>query len=327
MSTKTTFTQEKLMTRSFLTLLMFVGMVGLSSTLSAQEKYAIQPRFEPGKYVQTLVMDNDMVMRVGNGDAEEGIPMKQEQKQKFLLEVSQPDDKGTQKVEMAFAEIKMFQAMMGMEIVYDSTDEDNQNPNLAPIYNAMLGSKFTFDLTKDGKSENFKGFDELWEKMIKSMPGGAGAVLEPMKEKMGDEMLSSLGSMDNNFGKEPRAIGEQWKETQSQTIPFLGESEIESTHTLKSVKDDIAVIATAGKIKMKGGDTIEIGPIKMDFQKGDMSITTTTSINTKTGLAVEAKSEIEMDMTAEMDVPINNSKMQMRITNKAVSTVTIEKAL
>ena len=315
------------MTRNFLTLLMFVGLIGLSTPLTAQEKYPVQPRFEPGKYVQTGVMDNDTVTRVGGLGTEDGIPMKQEQKLKIQLEVSPPDEKGTQKIEMTYTEIKMTQTMMGMEMVYDSTDKDNQNPTLAPIFNAMLGSKMTFDLTKDGKHENFKGFDELWEKMIKSMPGGTGQMLESMKEKMSDEMMSNLAGMNNHFGKEPRAIGEQWTETQSQNIPFLGGTEIESTHTLKSVKDDVAVIATTGKFKMQGGDPIEMGPLKMNFEKGDMSITSTTSINVETGLTFEIKNETEMDMTAEMDMSVNNNapKMKMRITTKAVSTVTIEK--
>ena len=316
------------MTRSFLTLLMLIGLIGYSSALTAQEKYSVQPRFEPGKYVQTMVTDNDTMTQVGDADSGDGIPMKQEQKMKYLLEVSQPDAQGTQKVKMTFAEIKMTQNMMGRELIYDSTDKDLQDPNMAPMFNAMLGSEFTFDLTKDGKSENIKGFDELWEKISKNMPAGAGAMLESMKENMGDEMFSNmLGGLENNMGKEPRAIGEQWTETQSMTIPFLGKTEIESTHTLKSVKDDVAVIATDGKIKLQGGDTIEMGPIKMNFEKGDMSITSTASMNIKTGLAFETKSETEMDFTAGMDMPVNNNapKIKMRITSKAVGTVTIEK--
>ena len=314
------------MTRNFLTLLVFVGLIGSSSVLLAQEKYTIQPRFEPGKFVQTLATDNDMVMRVGDLESEDGIPMKQEQKIKYLVEASQPDAQGTQKVKMTFAEIKMTQNMMGVEMIYDSTDEDLQDPNLAPMFNAMLGAEFTFDLTKDGKSENVKGFDEMWEKMFKNMPGPAAEMIQSMKGNMGDEMLSNmLGGLENNFGKEPRAVGDKWSETRSMTVPFLGKTETESTHTLQSVKDDVAVIATEGKIKMQG-DMIAMGPVKMKFEKGDMTLATTTSISIKTGLAFETKGETEMDLTTEMDVPANNAqKIQMRITSKAVSTVTIEK--
>ena len=315
------------MTRNFSTLLTFVGLIGLSTTLSAQEKFTIQPRFEPGKYVQTMVVDNDAVMRIGELDTEDGIPTKQEQTQRFNLVVSPPDEKGTQKVEFTFAEIKLTQNTMGMEMTYDSTDKDNQNPALAPMFNAMLGSKLTFDMTKDGKTENVKGFDDLWEKMIKNMPGDSGQMLEPMKEKMSDEVFSGmLGGVENKMGKEPRAVGEQWTETQSQNLPFLSMSETEMTHTLKSVKDDVAVIATTGKIKMQG-DTIEMGPVKMNFEKGDMSITSSTSIDIKTGLAFETKGETEMDITAEMGNPVNEDapKMKMRITTKAVTTMTIAK--
>jgi hypothetical protein len=190
----------------------------------------------------------------------------------------------------------------------------------------MLGSEITFDLTKDGKSENIKGFDELWEKMFKDMPGPAAEMVKSMKENMGDEMFSNmLGGVENNFGTEPRAVGDKWTETQSMTIPFLGKTETESTHTLKSVKDGVAVIATDRKIVMQG-NTIEMGPVKMNLEKGDMSVKTTSSINVKTGLLFETKGEVEMDMTAKMDAPLGNAhEMRMRITGKAVSTMTIEK--
>ena len=314
------------MTRNLLTLLMFAGLIGYSSFLTAQEKFAIQSRFEPGRYVQTLVVDNDTVTRFGDLDAEDGIAMKQEQKIKHLLDVSKPDDNGTQKLELTFAEIQMNQTMMGMEMVYDSTDEDLQDPNLSPMFNAMLGSKLTFDLTEDGKTGNFKGLDDLWEKIFNNMPEGAGVMLEPMKEKMSDEMFSGmLGGIENQFGSEPRAVGEQWTGSQTQNTPFLGKSVIESIHTLKSVKDDVAVVATEGTVRMQGGDSLEMGTLKMNFEKGDMSITTTTSINVKTGLPFEICGKTEMDLTAGMDVSGNATKMKMRITSTIITTMTIEK--
>jgi len=55
-----------------------------------------------------------------------------------------------------------------------------------------------------------------------------------------------------------------------------------------------------------------------------MSVKTTTSINIKTGLLFETKGEVEMDMTVKMDVPAANAP-KMRITSKAVSTMTVEK--
>ncbi|MCL2348383.1 MAG: DUF6263 family protein [Planctomycetaceae bacterium] len=335
------------MTRSFLTLLALIGLFCHSSVLTAQEKYTITPRFEPGKYVQTLVVNTDAVTRAGAGDLDSkgGIPMKQAQTQKQFLEVSPPDDQGIQKMKVTFSEIKMDQTVMGMKMVYDSMDKDRQDPKLAPALQAMLGTEITFDLTKDGKKENVKGFDELWEKMAKSMPGNIPAeMFKSMKENMSDEKMSNmLGGFENNFGREPRAVGEQWVETQSQIIPFFGKSEIESTHTLKSVQDDVAVIATEGKIKTQGGKAIEMGPVKMNVEKGDMSIVTTTSVNIKTGLAFETRSEINMDMTATMDMPRvkpsanradetkedtpvkNAPPMKMHITSKGDSTVTIEK--
>ena len=315
------------MTRNFLTLLLLVGLIGSSSVATAQEKYTIQPRFEPGKYVQTQMTDNDMVTRVGDLDSEDGIPMKQVQTFKYLLEVSRPDAQGTQKMKMTFAEIKMTQTTMGMEMIFDSTDEDLQNPNLAPMFNAMLGSEITFDMTKDGKAENVSGLDELFDKMFKNIPGMTTVMLESMKKNMGDEMLSGmLGGLEYTKSREPRAVGEKWTDNQSITIPFLGKTEIESTDTLLSVKDDVAVIASEGKIKIQGGNTIEMGPLKLNLEKGDMSLAMTISVNIKTGLLSETQGETAMDMTAEMDLPGNNAqKMKMRITGKAVTTMTIEK--
>ena len=315
------------MTRNFLTLLVFVGLIGSSSVLPAQEKYTIQPRFEPGKYVQTLATDNDMVMRVGDLESEDGIPMKQEQKQKLHLDVSRPNEQGIQKVKMTFAEIQMSQTMMGMEMVYDSTDKELQDPRLAPMFSAMLGTEITFDLTKEGKSENFKGVDELWEKMFKDMPGPTAEMLKSMKENMGDEMISNMVSgFDNNFGTEPRAIGDKWTETKSQNIPIFGKSDVEMTHTFKSIKDDVAVIATDGKIKMEGG-TFDMGPVKMQFEKGDVALATTTSINIKTGLVLEVKGGTKMDIIAAVDTPVENApQIKVRVASNSISTMTIEKA-
>ena len=314
------------MTRKILVFLAIVALTCYSSVLTAQEKYTVKPRFEPGKYVQTQVTSNDMVTRVGDLDSEDGIPMKQEITMKNILEVSRPNEQGTQKMKMTFAEIKMNQTMMGMEILYDSTDENLQDPRIAPVYSAMLGSEITFDLTQDGKSENVKGFDDLWEKIAENMPGVGAEMLKTMKENMGDEMLSNMmNGFDNDFGKEPRAIGEKWTETKTQKIPVFGKSETALTHTLKSVKDNVAVIATDGKIKMEG-DAIEMGPVKMKFEKGDMGIVSTSNINLKTGLVFDVKGETKMDITAAMDMPVGNApQMKLRITGNAVSTVKIEK--
>ena len=314
------------MTRRILTLLAIIALTCDSSVVTAQEKYTVQPRFEPGKYVQTQVMTNDMVTRIGDLDSEEGIPMKQEQTMKSFLEVSRPNAQGTQKVKMTFAEIQMNQTVMGMELVYDSRDEDLQDPRIAPVFSAMVGSEITFDLTKDGKMERVQGIDDLWEKIAKNMPGAGAEVIKAMKENMGDEMLSHLmNGLDSDFGKELRAVGEPWTETRSQKIPVFGESETELTHTLKSVKENVAVIATDGKIKMQGG-TFGMGPVKMEFEKGDMGIVTATSLNLKTGLAFEVKGETKMDITAAMDMPVGNApQMKMRITGNVVSTVKIEK--
>jgi len=314
------------MTRRILTLLALVALTCFSSVLTAQEKYTVKPRFEPGKYVQTMKSSNDMVTRVGDLGSEDGMPMKQEQTMKYLMDVSRPNEQGIQKVKMTFAEIKMNQTVMGMEMIFDSTDEDLQDPGISPVFRAMVGSEITFDLTKDGKSENVKGFDDLWEKIVKNMPGAGAEMLKAMKDNMGDEMLSSMiNGFDSDFGTEPRTVGEKWTEVKSQTIPILGKSEIEFSHTLKSVKDNVAVIATDGKIKMQGG-TFNMGPMKMKFEKGDMGIITTANINLKTGLQFEVKGETKMDITAAMDVPVGNvPPMKMRITGNAVSTVKIEK--
>jgi len=314
------------MTRRILTFLALAALTCYSSMLTAQEKYMVKPRFEPGKYVQTMVTSNDMVTRVGDLDSEDGIPMKQEQTMKNLLEVSRPNAQGTQKVKMTFVEIKMNQTVMGMEMIYDSTDKDLQDPRIAPVLSAMLGSAFTFDLTKDGKTENVKGVDDLWEKIAENMPGAGAEVIKAMKDNMGDEMLSNMmNGFDNDFGKEPRAIGEQWTETKSHRIPIFGESETELTHTLKSVKDNVAVIATDGTIKMESG-LFDMGPVKLKFEKGDMDIVSTTSINLKTGLVFEVQGETKMDITATLDMPVGNAPhTKMRITGNNVSTVKIEK--
>ncbi len=314
------------MTRNILTFLMLVGLIFATSAATAQEKYTIQPRFLPGKYVQTSEINSDSVTRIGDLDAKDGISSKQQQTQKMLLEASAPDANGTQKMKMTFSEIKMNQTAMGMEMVYDSTDKEKQDPNLAPIFNAMIGSEITFDLTKEGKSENFKGFDELWDRIANSLPAGAAGMLEPMKESMSDQMLSNLlGGFENSLGKEPRAIGDTWAETRAQTLPLLGKAEIAMTHTLKSVKDDNAVIATDGKIKTKG-DTVEMGPMKLNVEKCDLNIVTTTNVNTKTGLVSQARGETEMDLTAEMDMPGKDApKMKMRVSTNSVSVTTMEK--
>jgi len=323
------------MTRNFLMLLMFVGLIGYSSVLTAQEKYTINPRFEPGKYVQTQVTTGDTLTRVegldaDDMDAKDGFPMKQEQMMKFFLDVSQPDAQGTQTVKLTIAEIKVTQTAMGMEKVFDSTNIDKQDPMLAPVFNAMVGSEITFDLTKDGKSENIRGFDEIWDKLFKNLPGAPTEMFESFKESMGDEMLShTLGGIGNTLGEKPRAVGDQWTEVKSMTLPFLGKSDFELNHTLKSVKDDVAVIVINGKITMQG-NTMEMGPAKLNIEKGDMNMASTTSINIKTGLVFETKSEIEMDMTMKMDMtmPVEEDapqEMKMHITTKAVSTMTVEK--
>jgi hypothetical protein len=302
----------------------------VTGTLSAQEKYVLKAELAPGKYLQTVKVKT--VSNTKAGGMKHGIPVTQEQTFKILLDVSEPETNGTQKVKMAITEYKMNQSAMGQQMVYDSTNPDKSgNKPLDKVLEAMTKMEFTFDLTQEGKAENYKGIEEFWEKMAQGLSESSIAkeMFESMKKSFGDEMISKMaGEWENFHDKTPRAVGEEWKSTSQAAIPMLGETETEVTSKLESVEGDIAVITGHGIIKSAGNE-MEMGPMK--FQVNDTSIITssTTKFRLKTKRPEETVTEAVMKMSMTMipgeNFPIPDGKpMEMEMDSTSTTVVTTE---
>lgn len=294
----------------------------VDQTASAQDKFTLKQRFPEGKYEMKTETDMKMNMEVQGKKT----PTIQKQNQYWEIVAGAIEADGTQKIVMEVKRFAMQQKIAGMDMKYDSDDPKTANSPLKGM-GIMVGLKMTVTNDKDGKPQSVEGWDEFMDKMIAESDPGQKMILESMKDQFKPEMFTkNMAAGQDVMPKDPVAVGDNWKATGSMEIPMIGDMEMKTDNTLKSVKTEdgkkIAEVFSKSEVSTAEGKEMEMGPIKMVLNNVDIKTDSTIRMEVETGLVFSNAAEMTMSM--EMVVSGGaDTKPTMKMSGTGTTTVTV----
>ena len=284
-------------------------------------KYELKQKYTPGDYVMTMTSDMDQTTQM-----EAGMSMAQKIQMVMVSQMSigKPGPEG-QKVEVAYKRIKQSVTGGPMSLEFDSAGPaDEQNPMLAPMYNALLDTTISFTVGPDGEISNVSGMDKMWEKMAGAAPGGAAAaMMGSMKEQFGDKMLEQIAGPAKMFLPDKAvAKGESWTVEQDLPLPMIGQAKMQQECRLADVtetaKGKMAIIKFSGKMKSdEPAAPTTMGAVQMKFNSMDIQQSGTMKMDLKLGMVTDSDMDQTADMAMEMTPPEGQGMpMKMSISQK-----------
>jgi len=292
---------------TLITILLLAAVAGADKPV----KYELKQKYSPGDYVMTVTNDTDQLTQTETG-------MSVAQKMQMVLvsdmKVAKPGPEG-QKVELIYRRIKQSITNGRMVMHFDSAGPpDQQNPVLAPMYNAMLNSPISFTVGPDGEISNLSGMDKMWDKVTAAAPAGpTQAIMAVMKEQFGDKMIEQMiGGAQMFLPVKAVAKGESWTVEQDQPLPpMMGQAKMTSECKLADVietgEGKTAVIKFAGKLATdKPGAPVTIEHGQMTFNSMDIRQSGTMKMDLETGMVTET----DVDQATNSVIEVTPSKGQ-----------------
>lgn len=278
------------------------------SACKSEQKLAL--KFSPEvskKYEMTMntVQDIDME-QMG-----QKMHMKNDISMTYVMEVKEKDANNNIVMVSTFKKVKFISTTPMGEMGFDSdkgADTSNMFSSMfSKIFGGLVDQQMTIVVNEKGEVTEVKGMAEIFNNMIKSsgldtIPTAA-ASLEAFKQQFSDEQFKK--NFDESFNILPKtdvAIGDSWDINNNKNLMNM-DVNTKTKYTLKSVEGDMAVVDIASDFTVeKNGE--DAGGVEMNM-KGTQ--TGTMKINTKTGLAADAK--IDQDITATsktmgMEIPM-----------------------
>ncbi|MHC4294760.1 MAG: DUF6263 family protein [Planctomycetota bacterium] len=309
------------------------------SAAGADEKIELKRRHVPGTYVIKQVTDLQSVTEFrqpaatqpASQPASQPAPLQTMTQNVSMLMVSEmsvgePDESG-QKLKMVFKRIRQSIKAGPMSMFFDSdSPTEQQNPMLAPIYNALIGAEIEVTLDPDGKPVAITGLEDLFDSLAKTNPA-LGPMLDNIKKQFGDQMIKQLFSMGENFlPHKAVAKGDTWVAESTEEYPMIGEVKITHNCKLKDIEQTpagkTAIIEFAGSITGEEGATRDVGPttkpFKMTFKKTEIRQSGTSRMNVET--AMLARTEMDLD-SAMVIIAIREDGREMEMAIKQEGNV------
>lgn len=215
---------------------------------------------------------------------------------------------GNQRIGLNYDHIMVSQSAMGNEVNYDSEGptEDN-DPNIAPIYDAMLNRPFELIYTEKGEIVEAPGLDKMLTAVFETLPEEARVMMESQMNE--DVFLQMFQAGSNFYPSSPIKKGDQW--TRTHELSFMGMTmDINTSYTLISSKDGQANIAVNGAIKTDPeAPGLEMAGMTMRYdlkgtQVGSMIVEEATGLATHIELEQNMSGAVNMDnsTTGPMEV-------------------------
>lgn len=262
-------------------------VVGLSAALSAfaqGEKVDLKPKFEVGQEIKyVLTQDSQGVMK--RGDQE----MKAAQKQNMTVsrKVATVDEKGAT-VELKVLRVEMTSDTPGGKVEFDSekpADQDAGNM-IAAQWRPVIGQTYTVHLALDGEITKV------------DVPAGLPVM------NNAEAIKSSFNALFRvRQGGEMTAVGETWKQTENiPTSPGMGALTNDAELTLKSLKEENAVVSFASKVAFKEGQA----PPGMEIKEGSVNGDITWNVKQGTLVKLEGKQRMNL-VNGEAGMEVNGT--------------------
>ena len=217
----------------------------------------------------------------------------------YELRVVEADDKGASmelELKSVVAKAELPQGKFTWDSAPTPDEKDAANPILV-AFRPIVGAVVKIKVGADGNI-----LEVQQDSRIATMPGGP---LAPMAQQLvgADGVRLRFGPVIwIKDGREPAAVGTPWTNSDEMFFKAVGKFTYESTNTIKSVKDGVAMIDIAGVVKLGG---IEEGKPASGTLK-DQSLKGACVWDTKAGLAkshiCEQKTVLDLKVGGAFDV-------------------------
>jgi len=224
---------------------------GSAAAPEKPEKIDLRLRLEPGKTYK-LRMDSDQKLIQTRGDSRQESP--QTMGSGLSLLVKEVRDDGAAVVQVTYDSLRLKQQGPTGNVDYDSSSPapaESPHP-MAKGFAVLVGQGFSVDLTPKGEVARVDGADQLAARMAENIevpvPMLRPVMEQQIKQQFGDQAMKEMVEQMVGFRPdEPVAIGGSWSKRIAVTRGFA--AILNSTWTLKSHKDGVAVVEVASTVE------------------------------------------------------------------------------
>ena len=293
-------------------------------------KITLKIKYPPGKFemVGDLKMKIDMKVKPKGGEPKDQ-PMDYRMQQWVDLDVSRPDAQGNTTMTMRFKRLRREIRGGPIQKVLDTNNKAALAADPAgQVFAAMLESKLTMRMDRDGNVLEVKGMDEMWDRVALGNARMAQMAAK-LKQQLGGKAVARMFTLTMQMApKEPVGIGDVWYSDVKMPVPMVGEMDIKTKYKLISLgKTDagtIAVFGTHAIMTTENGRTTKIGPGSMTLKAMDIDMTGQVKVNVDTGLMLEQIMDVSGGL--EMTGGAGDQKMEMEGTLTGTQKTTITPA-
>lgn len=293
---------RNLLSPRFMLLLTALALVAFTSDPEAK-KYTLQLNLEEGQtYRLESTTDqeiNQVIMGMEN-------VVEQTMGFTYAYDVTSASSEAYD-ISVTYDEILYRQSAQGMEVTYDSRDEETDVPLQAQSFANLVGQSFEMTVTPAGSVTEVRGMDELIEAMIgeMDMPGvSADQIRQQLKTQFSDEsMQSSMEQTMAIYPDGPVKKGDSW--TREMSISTVMTMQVVNTYTLDKVEGGKAYVSVEGTTSTGDeGNSTEMMGMSMTF---NMEGTQSGSlvIDMETGMTITST----IDQTITGDVSATGGQM------------------
>jgi hypothetical protein len=203
---------------------------------------------------------------------------------------------------------------MGNETSYDSAgDPEDNDPNLAKVYGAMLYQPWYITYDQAGQIQNTEGFADLLDGAVTDLPEEARAAMQA--NFSGEALISTFQAMTSFYPPQPVKVGAEWQVEQEVQLGGMT-LHLKTVYTLAGRKNGRAELQLVGDLNTgEKGSTLDMGTMQMTYilsgtQQGTMIVDELTGwpvssqIEQDLGGSVQMRTEAMGDMTMEMEMDI-----------------------
>ena len=288
------------------------GLCLISSliTVSAQVKLSFNPEMGE-KYEYSM----DVVQNIKQNVMGQELLVETQMKSTYIMEIK---SKTPQEIHLQFTYLDftflVSSAMMNLK--YDSK-KPTENPSeidkmLGKMFGTLINKPFTAVFAPDGSVKSVTGMEAVIKDMLDAVSneGQLAQMGEQLSKQFNDESIKNMiGESFNFYPDKAVKIGDIWNVKNSILTNGLNMN-INTNHTLKDIKTNMATIEIAGDIDMN----IEGGEVS-GKQTGSMIIDTVTGMPATSEISQNVNGTIKaqgMDIQMEM---ITKNKTSAKIIN------------
>jgi len=214
------------------------------------------------------------------------------------IDVKEVNPGGAALVEITYKRIAFDQTGPAGEVHYDSARESGEVPLQAAAFEALIGESFSMKLAPDGRCDDIRGFAEMRDKMIASIPAPDEAAKEAMAaetEKFGDRIKENMKLMFEIYPDRPVAVGDSWSKERSIVTPTPMTTN--TTWTLVAREKGVVSIDMTSEVTSDpDAPAIPMGPVQMKVEPV-AAPHGTLAIDEKTGLIADSTISHELSGT------------------------------